>query len=57
MTDKEIKEVLSRGEPTTYTLDPSFRNEITRSTLDLINREVKKHLSSKKRVSVLLVKG
>ena len=57
MTDKEIKEVLSRGEPTTYTLDPSFRNEITRSTLDLINREVKKHLSSKRRVSVFLVKG
>jgi len=56
MTDKEIKEVLGRGTPSTFSLDPNMKDQISRSTLDSINREVKKHLASKKRVSVVVVK-
>jgi len=56
MTDKEIKKVLGLGTPSTFSLDPNMKNEITRSTLDSIIREVKKHLSAKRKVSVVLVK-
>jgi hypothetical protein len=56
MTDKEIKEVLGRGTPSTFSLDPNIKDGITRSTLEAINRAVKKHLASNKRVSVVVVK-
>ena len=56
MTDKEIKEVLGKGTPSTFSLDPNIKDGITRSTLEAINRAVKKHLASNKRVSVVVVK-
>jgi len=56
MTDKEIKEVLGRGTPSTFSLDPNMKDGISRSTLEAINRAVKKHLASNKRVSVVVVK-
>ena len=56
MTDKEIEEFLGRGTPSTFSLDPNMKDAITRSTLEAINRAVKKHLASKKRVSVVVVK-
>jgi len=56
MTDKEIKELLAQGAPQQFSLDPNMKNDITRSTLDSIIREVKKHLSAKRKVSVVLVK-
>ena len=56
MTDKEIKEVLGRGTPSTFSLDPNIKDGITRATLEAINRAVKKHLASNKRVSVVVVK-
>ena len=37
MTDKEIKEVLGRGTPSTFSLDPNIKDGITRSTLEAIN--------------------
>ena len=55
MTDKEIKELLGRGSARQYSLDPQMKNEITRATLDVAVREVKKALSLKKRVSVVIV--
>lgn len=56
MTDKEIKAILSRGTSSTFTLDPSHKNEITRSTLDIIIRDVRKHLAAKKTVSVIVIR-
>ena len=56
MTDKEIKEALGKGTPSTFSLDPNIKDGITRSTLEAINRAVKKHLASNKRVSVVVVK-
>ena len=55
MTDKEIKELLGRGSVRQYSLDPQMKSEITRATLDVAVREVKKALSLKKRVSVVIV--
>ena len=56
MKDKEIKELLSRGSFSTTTFDPSLKNEITTSSLNALNREIKNHVARKRKVSVVLVK-
>lgn len=56
MTDREIKELLSRGTASKVEFDPSLKNEITRASLDAMVRDVKGHLARKKRVSVVVVK-
>ena len=56
MRDKEIKELLSRGSFSTITFDPSLKNEITTSSLNAMVREIKGHVSKKRKVSVVLVR-
>ena len=55
MNDKEIKKLLSTGSTQTFTLDPNMKNEITRATLDVAIRDVKRALSAKKRLSIVVV--
>ena len=55
MNDKEIKQLLSTGSTQTFTLDPNMKNEITRATIDDAIRDVKRALSAKKRVSIVIV--
>ena len=55
MTDKEIRALLSTGSTQTFTLDPNMKNEITRATLDVAIRDVKRALSAKKHVSIVVV--
>ncbi len=56
MNDREIKELLSRGSTSRVDFDPSLKSEITRSSLDAMIREVKGHISRKRKVSVLIIK-
>ena len=55
MNDKEIKQLLSTGSTQTFTLDPNMKNEITRATLDVAIRDVKRGLGAKKHVSLVIV--
>ena len=55
MNDKEIKQLLSTGSTLTFTLDPNMKNEIPRATLDVAIRDVKRALSAKKHVSIVIV--
>ena len=55
MNDKEIRALLSTGSTQTFTLDPNMKNEITRETIDVAIRDVKRALSAKKRVSIVIV--
>ena len=55
MNDKEIRALLSTGSTQTFTLDPNMKNEITRATLDDAIRDVKRAISAKKRVSIVVV--
>ena len=55
MNDKEIRALLSTGSTQHFTLDPNMKNEITRETLDVAIRDVKRALSAKKHVSVVIV--
>lgn len=56
MNDREIKELLSRGTASRIDFDPSLKNEITTSSLNALNREIKSQVSRKRKVSVVLVK-
>ena len=56
MTDKEIKELLSKGSSQQFSFDPSLKNEINRATMEAIQREVRKSLSSKKSIAVVVVR-
>ncbi len=56
MNDREIKELLSRGSASRVEFDPSLRNEITRSSMDAMVREIKGSLARKRKVSVVVVK-
>ena len=55
MTDKEIKQLLSTGSTQHFALDPNMKNEITRATIDVAIRDVKRALSAKKHVSIVVV--
>ena len=55
MIDRETKELLSRGSASRVDFDPSLKNEITRSSLDKVTREIKLQLARKKSVSVIIV--
>ena len=55
MNDKEIKQLLSSGSTQHFTLDPNIKNEITRATIDVAIRDVKRAISAKKRVSIVIV--
>jgi hypothetical protein len=56
MKDKEIKELLSRGAASRVDFDPSLKNEITRSSLDAMIREIKSTLAKRRKVSVVVVR-
>ena len=55
MNDKEIKQLLSTGSTQHFALDLNMKNEITRATIDVAIRDVKRALSAKKRVSIVIV--
>ena len=55
MNDKEIRALLSTGSTQHFALDPNMKNEITRATIDVAIRDVKRALSAKKRVSIVVV--
>lgn len=56
MTLKELKEIIDKGRTQDFALDPNTKSQITKATIDGIVREANKHLVSKKRVWVILVK-
>lgn len=56
MTDAEVRSLLKQGTTSTYSFDPQHRAEITRKNLDLALREIKKLMTSKGRVSLVIVK-
>jgi hypothetical protein len=56
MNDREIKDLLSRGVASRVDFDPALKNEITRSSMDAMVRELKSHLAKKRKISVVVVK-
>jgi hypothetical protein len=56
MTDKEIKQILSLGKPVVFTIDPNLKTDIQRATLNQLIDQAKRSLSSKHKISLILVK-
>ncbi len=56
MSKNNIQEIMSLGKPTTISLDPSFKNEIIRSQMDGLIRDGKRHLASRKKIHLILIK-
>lgn len=56
MNAAEIKEILSSGNKTeVYAIDPQHKSEITRATLSTIDRTIKKSVSAKRSVKIIVV--
>ena len=56
MNAAEIKEILSSGNKTeVYAIDPQHKSEITRATLSTIDRAIKKSVSAKRSVKIIVV--
>ena len=55
-SDKEIKSVLSLGQKSVFSNDPAHKDAISKTTLELINKEAKRHLSARKKVHFILIK-
>jgi hypothetical protein len=57
MSNKNTSEkLLSSGTHSVYTCDPLQKDQITKSTVDTAQREIKSHLTKKRRVHLIIVK-
>lgn len=54
--DKEIKTIMSLGSSKIFTVDPSHKDTISKTTIDELIREAKRHLALKKKVHFVIVK-
>lgn len=52
----EIDNLISAGKPSVITIDPNIKTEITRRRIDTLSKEITAHISSKKKVHVILIK-
>ena len=56
MSEKEIKTIMSLGSSKVFTVDPTQKDNISKTTIDALIREAKRHLALKKKVYFVLVK-
>lgn len=56
MNNKELKDLLDRGKIQDFSFDYNTKSNITKSTLDNVVKETNRHLLSKKRVWIILIK-
>jgi hypothetical protein len=55
MNAAEIKQILSSGKAELFEIDPQFKTEITRATIAAMDRTIKKSISSKRAVKIVIV--
>jgi hypothetical protein len=53
---EDILKIISLGEPIIVSIDPDIKTEISRKQIDGIVSDMKKHLSKKKKLHIVLVK-
>lgn len=56
MKKDDIQKIISSGETTIVSIDPDIKIEISKKQIDGIVSDMKKHLSKRKRVHVVLVR-
>lgn len=56
MRNDDIQKIISSGEATVVSIDPDIKTEISKRQIDGIVSDMKKHLSRKRKVHLVLVK-
>lgn len=56
MRKDDIQKIISSGETTIVSIDPDIKTEISKKQIDGIVSDMKKHLSRKRKVHLVLVK-
>jgi hypothetical protein len=56
MRKDDIQKIISSGEPTVVSIDPDLKTEISKKQIESIVKDMKKHLSNRKKVHILLIK-
>lgn len=55
MNAAEIKQLLSKGKAELFEIDPQHKTEITRATTAAIDRTIKKSISARRAVKVVVI--
>jgi excinuclease UvrABC helicase subunit UvrB len=56
MKKDDLQKIISSGETTIVSIDPDIKTEISKKQIDGIVSDMKKHLSRRKKVHVVLVR-
>lgn len=55
MNAAELKQLLSTGKAELFEIDPQHRTEITRATTTAIDRTIKKSITAKRAVKIVVI--
>ena len=55
MTAAELKQLLSTGKAEVFEIDPQHKTEITRAATSALDRTIKKSLSAKRAVKIVVI--
>lgn len=53
---EDIQKIISSGEATVVSIDPDIKTEISKKQIDGLVSDMKKHLSRKRKVHIVLVR-
>lgn len=56
MAKDNFQDILSLGKAEKVTVDPNFKTDITRRQIDTLIKDIKIHLSNRKKVHIIVVK-
>lgn len=56
MKKDDIQKVIALGDPTIVSIDPDIKTEISKKQINGIVNDMKKHLTKKKKVHIVLVR-
>ena len=56
MKKDDIQKIINLGETTTVSINPEIKTEISKKQIDGIISDMKKHLSRKRKVHIVLVR-
>lgn len=56
MKKDDIQKIISAGDHTIVSIDPDIKTEISKKQIDGIVKDMKKHLSKKKKCHIILIR-
>lgn len=56
MKKEDIQKIISLGEPTSFTVDPDIKTDISSKQINSIVSDMRRHLAKRKKIHIILVK-